>query len=373
MNIRGLNVILLIGCLVVVSTDSVSQDEAVEPKIDFTTTIKPIIDARCATCHNEDDEEGGLDLNDLERLMEYVVAEKPLESALFQCLTASNDLSQMPPEEDNEGNPLEPCTQSEMALIFLWIQQGASFEGVKVEEKEEETRSGIQRLFLFSGYFHPAIVHFPIALITMSAFFIIVFFRNETLSDDAAFFLLLFGTLAAIAASVLGWAFADKNPVAVTDFTIGINRHRWFGIGATALALISTILGWRARSDMNGKSGGAWKFGVILTAALMGLVGHQGGEEVYGEGMYERAAEKLIPEYWPFGKDDEKQGDENQPAEKEKDDSDDQGNSGDSQNQPEDDNSSNDADPDDKGSPTDDGNSDDKKGGPPVDPTINKG
>lgn len=361
------------------------QDEAQEPKIDYTTTIKPIIDARCTTCHNENDEEGGLNLDDLEMFQEYVVSGKPLESGIFQSLTGSNDLSQMPPEEDNDGNPLEPCTPSEMALIFLWIQQGASFEGVPVEEKKEEApKSPAERIFLFSGYFHPAIVHFPIALITMSAFFIIVFFRNDALSDDAAFYLLLFGALSSIVACVFGWAFAERNPVAMTDMALGINRHRWFGIGATVLALISTFLGWRARNEVLSNRSGLWKFGVIITAALMGVVGHQGGEEVYGEGVYDRAAQKLIPEYWPFAKEDQKkteeqsdQPDPNKNADEKgengevEDNKQAEANNGESQTQEKEaENQSN----SNKGGDDEGGQSgdDDKSGPPPTDPTIKK-
>lgn len=380
MNIRGkqTSFFLVFGFVLWLNSMAVhSQDEATEPKIDFTKVIKPILEARCTTCHNEADEEGGVNLDDLDVLAEYVTAGEPLESPLFQSLTAAGGLSQMPPEEDNDGNLLDPCTPSEMALIYMWIRQGASLEGVKVEQQEEEKKSSAYRLFLFSGYFHPAIVHFPIALITISAFFIIFFFRNDALSDDAAFFLLLFGTLASIAASVMGWAFADKNPVAITDFSIGINRHRWFGIGATVLALISTILGWRARNEVLANRSGAWKFGVILTAALMGWVGHQGGEEVYGEGMYERAAEKLIPEFWPFGFEEKekpnKGGDEkaNNKSDEKKSTAGDQ-----------DKNKKSEATNDEKGEPADSKNDDSKSGekadesknedskSPPVDPTI---
>lgn len=353
-----------------------AQDEAVEPKIDFTQTIKPIIDARCATCHNEEEEEGGLNLNDLDIYEDYVEPGKPLESALFQCLTGSNDWSQMPPEEDNAGDPLEPCTQSEMALIFLWIQQGASFEGVpEPEEKEEAVKSAAHRLFLFSGYFHPAIVHFPIALITISAFFIIFCFKNESLSDDAAYYLLFFGTLSSVVACIFGWAFAERNPVAISDFALGINRHRWFGIGATVLAIITTIIGWRARADVMKDKNGMWKFGVILTAALMGVVGHQGGEEVYGEGVYDRAAEKLIPEFWPFSSEKEnsdKPDDENAEANSAnqgsgESDNDNAGSSDEKQN--DDDSSSGYGD----NSSNDSGNGEeDDNGSPPSDPTLNK-
>lgn len=292
---------LLLCSVFMESTPLSAQDELLEPKVDFAKTIQPILAERCTTCHNAADEEGGLDLTDADRLQEYIVAGRPLESNLYLSLTGAEGLSVMPPEEDNDGNPLDPVTNAEMTLIYHWIQQGASLAGLEVEEKKEEPKSAAYRIFLFSGYFHPAVVHFPIALITMSAFFIVVFFRIESLSDDAAYYLLFFGTLSAVVASVLGWGFADKNPVSITDMSLGINRHRWFGIGGTALAIVCTVLGWRSRSEVIGQRSGLWKFGVILTAVMMGIVGHQGGEEVYGEGVYERAAEKLIPEYWPFG------------------------------------------------------------------------
>ncbi len=302
---------LVLFCVAIASfaVQGVSQDEPQEPKIDFNTTIKPIIDARCATCHNEDDEQAGLNLNDIESFKEHVSVDDPLKSSLFQSITETNDMSLMPPEEDDDGNSLDPCSPSEIALIYMWIQQGASFEGAVPTAKKDDTRSSAYRMFLFSGFFHPAIVHFPIALITMSAVFIILFFKNDTLSDDAAFYLLLFGALSSIVACVFGWAFADyKYSGGVADFSSGVNRHRWVGIAGAVLATVSTVLGWRARNEVMSNRSGMWKFGVILTAAVMGIAGHQGGELVYGESFYEKKAQQLIPEYWPFAAEEKNKG-----------------------------------------------------------------
>lgn len=390
--------VFLTACLLVAGYSTLpAQDGATEPKIDFEKTIKPILEARCTNCHNAEDEEGGLDLTDRERLMEYIEPGKPLESSLYDSLTGANDMEQMPPEEDNDGNPLAPCTNQEMALIYYWIQQGASFEGAQpVEKKEEAPKSAAYRIFLFTGYFHPAIVHFPIALITMSAVFIILFFRLESLSDDAAYYLLFFGTLAAVVACVMGWAFADRNPVSITNMDKGINWHRWSGIIATVVALITVIIGWRARSEImqRNRSNGLWKFGVILTAVLMGLVGHQGGEEVYGEGMYDRAAKKLIPEYWPFKSDKKANGNQpaqdqaaetnkaddktGQPADDEAgknakpDDSPDSDSSSDATTKENEPDASNDPDPDPKTNRDNSESENRDKDGPPVDPTVNK-
>ena len=117
MNIRGKQTSFFLAIAIVLGLNSMpvhSQDEATEPKIDFTKVIQPIFEARCTSCHNEDDEEGGVNLNDLEMVAEYLTAGKPLESPLFQSLTGAGGLSQMPPEEDNDGNELDPCTPSEM-------------------------------------------------------------------------------------------------------------------------------------------------------------------------------------------------------------------------------------------------------------------
>lgn len=298
--------------VVIAHTNAFGQDEATDPVVRY-DLIKPILEKSCVTCHNADDEAGGAILDDVDAIKDYIESGKPLESSLYQSILGTNGMSKMPPEEDDDGNELAPLTDLEVLAIHSWISQGASFEGAEIKEKVEETRAIAYRSFLFSGYFHPAIVHFPIALFTISAFFIIFCFRSEVLADDAAFYLLMIGTLSSIVACVFGWAFAERSPVNIWDISMGINRHRWLGIVATVIGLIATVLGWRARNDVMGKrNNGMWKFGAIICAALIGLVGHQGGEEVYGEGFYDKAAEKLDIPFWPFREDaDADQADEN--------------------------------------------------------------
>ena len=281
-------------------TNAFGQDEATDPVVRY-DLIQPILEKNCVNCHNADDEAGGANLDDVDTIKDYIESGKPLESSLYQSILGTDGMSKMPPEEDDDGNELAPLTELEVLAIHSWISQGASFEGAEIKEKVEDTRAIAYRSFLFSGYFHPAIVHFPIALFTISAFFIIFCFRSEVLADDAAFYLLMIGTLSSIVACVFGWAFAERSPVNIWDISIGINRHRWLGIVVTVIGLIATVLGWRARNDVMGKrNNGMWKFGTIICAAIIGLVGHQGGEEVYGEGFYDKAAEKLDIPFWPF-------------------------------------------------------------------------
>ena len=60
-------------------------------------------------------------------------------------------------------------------------------------------------------YFHPMIVHFPIALIIAGFFidFVSLFIKSEKCLSKAGFYLMLLGTLGAIAAFSTGQLFTD--------------------------------------------------------------------------------------------------------------------------------------------------------------------
>ena len=57
-----------------------------------------------------------------------------------------------------------------------------------------------------------------------------------------------------------------------------------------SLAIIAL---WAIRSGSD-RLKGIWKFGLLVTAAMVGLVGHQGGELHYGEEFYQKAFDILL-------------------------------------------------------------------------------
>ena len=63
-----------------------------------------------------------------------------------------------------------------------------------------------------TGHIHPMIVHFPIALIIVGflADVVSLFFRNEKCLSKTGFYLMVLGSLAAIAAWSSGQLFADE-------------------------------------------------------------------------------------------------------------------------------------------------------------------
>ena len=90
----------------------------------YETEIEPILARKCAYCHSGNIKEGQLDLGSHAALMKggrkgvSVVAGKGLESYLYK-LSARVQKPFMPPKGE------EPLTPAELALVKLWIDQGA--------------------------------------------------------------------------------------------------------------------------------------------------------------------------------------------------------------------------------------------------------
>ena len=152
------------------------------------------------------------------------------------------------------------------------------------------------RIWDLNAVQHPVLVHFPIALILMSAGIVVLRVKWKGLSEDAAAYCLYIGAAGAVLACVTGWAFAEYKAYGDDLFVVftmpeeqikqseeTMFYHRWFGILTTVAAVILSVLCARAR---RGKAvGTTWKAGVVVTAFFVGLVGHWGGEMVYGKGI----------------------------------------------------------------------------------------
>jgi uncharacterized membrane protein len=201
----------------------------------------------------------------------------------------------------------EPLTMAELATIRWWIEQGAQWpESLGVPEDEGPKVRGVsgswpERLWRFYGYFHPALVHFPIALLVVGAVAVpasLVFGRS---ADRFAAVCLWLGTLGAIAAAAAGWSFAELKGYQLPFTPLDQFKdstffwHRWLGV---SIAFLSTVLSYFALAGLREgarMSRVIWRVGLLGLAALVGVVGHQGGELVYGEKMFDEAFELLIP------------------------------------------------------------------------------
>ncbi len=172
-----------------------------------------------------------------------------------------------------------------MSGLFMLISTSMALAG-----DAAATKPLLQKMWDFFGVFHPATVHFPIGLLSAAAMFIVLRWKFKAISEDVPFYCLLIGTAGAFGATAMGWAFAPYQGYG--DMFAAPDKevfwHRWSGVIVCVLALIATVMAIKARAKFRatGKPSHAWQIVTLLSAALVGWVGHQGGEMTYGHDFY---------------------------------------------------------------------------------------
>jgi uncharacterized membrane protein len=255
-----------------------------------------VLVARCKECHTGDGAKNDFQIFDRDTVLGYVDASGAEGSSLW------NDYLTAPSKKDDPDSlvmpPNGPLMASELATLKLWLDEGGDWpEGIVIDSAAapapvpQAEMSESTRLLTAAGFLHPAIVHFPIALILFSAMAVVASYLGG--GDNAkriAFACLLFGALSSIVSSVAGWGFAmEKGYNDTSLFPSGslsetaslLYRHRWMGITTAFLTSITAIIAIAA--SFAKKSGHIWRFGVIACAVMVSVVGHQGGELVYGD------------------------------------------------------------------------------------------
>jgi dipeptidyl aminopeptidase/acylaminoacyl peptidase len=108
--------------------------------VSFEKEIYPILEDKCISCHAGPVKSGGLDLSTYEGLMKggkrgaAVHPGRPNDSLLVQ-LAGRTKQPVMPPVK--KGSKDDPLTPEQLALIKLWIEQGARGPSVAIERKRE--------------------------------------------------------------------------------------------------------------------------------------------------------------------------------------------------------------------------------------------
>jgi uncharacterized membrane protein len=137
------------------------------------------------------------------------------------------------------------------------------------------------------GHFHPALVHFPIALVTTGAALEIwdAVVRRQTRPSRTAELLLILGLLGALLAAGSGLALfhaEDFRP----DVRAAAETHRVLALAGVAVLLAAVLWGRRLHHHETPGSGLIWTYRTLvwLAAVLVGLAGHYGGWMVFGWG-----------------------------------------------------------------------------------------
>ena len=157
------------------------------------------------------------------------------------------------------------------------------------DEKGSSIPSLGARLWRSVGVLHPVIVHFPIALLLVAGG--VEVFRRVTGRGSAEVVNVCFviGALGAVASTVLGWSSAIGRTESTT-----LALHRWLGVGTAGLAAGVALLIPIARFQKGELLNRLRLLGVLASAALVGLVGHFGGQLVYGSDYIERAIAQVF-------------------------------------------------------------------------------
>lgn len=136
------------------------------------------------------------------------------------------------------------------------------------------------RAFALAGNVHVILVHFPIALLCAAALAELLTLRRRTGVAESTHFCLTLAAITACLAAASGWLRAERHVPVMSDV---LERHRWLGLGTTAVAVGCALVAWKATRHP-GRPTPVLLARLLLLAAVVVVVvtAHHGGMLVYG-------------------------------------------------------------------------------------------
>jgi mono/diheme cytochrome c family protein/uncharacterized membrane protein len=151
-------------------------------------------------------------------------------------------------------------------------------------EQTQPANGFFQKLISWLGKFHPATVHFPVALLTAAAVAELLRLVTRRPAFDAITrYCLWFGTLAAMAAAVLGWFLGGFQ---VIDASWLLTAHRWLGTSTTFTAVLLLGLSEGSRAPERWRTRICFRSALLIMTGLVLATGFFGGAVVYGLDHY---------------------------------------------------------------------------------------
>jgi uncharacterized membrane protein len=127
-----------------------------------------------------------------------------------------------------------------------------------------------------SGRLHPLVLHFPIVLLLLYCFWVLLVTKNSKvlwvsgLADN----LLLLGTLTAVLSALTGFILSKESGYEADSLV----WHKWMGIGTAWLSL-----GWYSARNYFEPERVYSKGAAVVTALMVFIAGHQGGNITHGD------------------------------------------------------------------------------------------
>ncbi len=305
---------LVILCLVqaIPQPRLAAQDEPEAPVsenvVDFAKDILPLLKSECQSCHQGDNAKAGFLVLDRDSTLGYIEPGDAESSSLW-----TDYLRQPSKDVDPESlvmPPDGPLSADKLALLKLWIDEGAHWSELDNTGEDAEApavRDGGaplsqgEKVYRAMGYFHPAVVHFPIALLIVAGMCAFLSYFLGSRCESMAFHLLWIGATSSIIAVAMGWSFAEQRgypdwnqfpgPDASAE-EISLFYHGWLGCLLVVLGMLTVMIGLLAGRNKASKLRHVWKVATMLLALLVSVVGHHGGELVYGN-LIGKAIEQL--------------------------------------------------------------------------------
>jgi uncharacterized membrane protein len=171
-----------------------------------------------------------------------------------------------------------PAADDMPVMEMAWPTEGG------MQMSHDKPRTFLGRLLAWLGMWHPAVIHFPIALVlTVGLLEAAAALRRQPLYAASNKLLLGIATLGAFAAAPLGWASAGM-PAADDEGALVI--HRWLG---TALPFAIFALWWLKRPAEQAAlrlGGRGYEAALALTVLLILVQAYFGAEVTHGAGHF---------------------------------------------------------------------------------------
>lgn len=154
-------------------------------------------------------------------------------------------------------------------------------------DPQRRTESGWRHFVRWAGHFHPPLTAFPIAMLLGAALAeALRLLGGGTWLEGGSRWCVIVGTLGAVVASSLGWAFATEHAGSRL-----LEVHRWLGTAAGCGAVVIMVL-----SELARRRGRPWlalfRSVLFLAVPLVVATGYFGGAMVYGTHQYQWTATK---------------------------------------------------------------------------------